>query len=70
MTIFNQFTRYLFGPPFFKAAFRGDLATIKKLIESGVDVNMKDKTGKTPLILAAQNGHQDIIELLLSKVLM
>ncbi|XP_077206190.1 fibronectin type 3 and ankyrin repeat domains protein 1 [Paroedura picta] len=37
------------------------------LIEAGADVNMKDKDGKTPLMVAALNNHEDLVQLLLEK---
>ena len=37
------------------------------LIKSGADVNAKDKDGKTTLMLAVVNGHQDLVECLLAR---
>jgi len=34
------------------------------LIDKGADVNAKDRDGKTPLSLAQEKGHNEIIELL------
>ena len=36
------------------------------LIKSGADTNVKDKDGKTVLMLAVVNGHQNLVELLLA----
>jgi ankyrin repeat protein len=38
---------------------------VKLLIEAGkVDINSKDKDDNTPLMLAAQEGSEDIVKLL------
>jgi len=37
------------------------------LARDGVDANAKHNDGWTPLILAAQNGHESVIRLLLAK---
>lgn len=49
--------------PLHEAAERGDAETIRRLGNSGLDaVNEK---GLTPLVLAVQNSHPEIVELLL-----
>lgn len=42
----------------------GDIATVKELIESGVDVNQQDEQGWTPLNWAAGKGEVGILKLL------
>ena len=37
------------------------------LFDRGANVNMQDKEGYTALMLAAQNGHTNIVEILLSR---
>lgn len=37
------------------------------LIEAGADVNIKDKDGKTPLMVAVLNNHEQLVQLLLDK---
>jgi ankyrin repeat protein len=50
-----------------RAAFSGDVAKAKKLIEAGIDINARDTFEKiTPLCLAAMQGHLAIVQLLLS----
>jgi len=44
----------------------GDLEKVKQLLESGADVNAKNKYGWTALILASEEGHKEIVELLKS----
>lgn len=50
--------------PLCNAIVKGDLATVKKFIEYGSDVN-ESKNGTTPLMLAARYNKVEIIKLLL-----
>ena len=50
---------------FCKAIVKGDLATVKRLIELGEDVNQKS-LGKTPAIYAARYNKVEILELLIA----
>lgn len=49
------------------AARLGDLDKVKQLLALGVDVNLKEKDGTTPLHLAAFYGHVPVVEYLISK---
>ncbi len=51
----------------FEAAKKGDVATVKMLVENGVDTKVADEKGLTPLIFASQNGHAQVVNLLLEK---
>ncbi len=52
--------------PLLVAAKKGDVATAKKLLDSGADVNMKSgQDGVTPLMVAAALGRLEMVELLL-----
>ena len=50
-----------------EAARKGDLNTVKVLIEKGAPVEAKTPYGQTPLYLAAMNGHEAIVEYLIAK---
>ena len=47
------------------AAFNGELAPVKSLLESSVDVNSKNDAGYSALFEAARAGHVDVARLLL-----
>jgi ankyrin repeat protein len=47
-----------------QAVVSGDRAAVQRLIRSGADVNAANRYGVTPLLLAAQRGHGDLIEAL------
>ena len=50
-----------------EAAALGNIEAVKQFLDSGTDVNAKDKTGGTPLDEAAGWGRKDIVELLIAK---
>ncbi|KAI8906913.1 ankyrin repeat protein, partial [Gorgonomyces haynaldii] len=45
----------------------GNLRQIRDMIRSGVDINQKDTFGMTALHYAAEEGHLEIVRLLLQK---
>jgi len=47
------------------AAENGDIAATKKLITEGTDVNAADSNGFTPLMVAVQEGHSEVVNILL-----
>ena len=49
------------------AARKGDAATVKKLIDEGVDVNTKFRYGATAIFYASDHGHIDVVKVLLDK---
>ena len=48
-----------------KAVKSNDVAGVKKLIEQGVNVSELDGNGDAPLVMAAYEGHNEIVKLLL-----
>ncbi len=46
---------------------RGEISIVERLIERGADVNFKESSTMTPLMVASREGHLSIAELLLSK---
>jgi ankyrin repeat protein len=49
------------------AALVGNVEAVQQHLDSGVDVNTKNKLGRTPMLYAIQGGHKEIGELLISK---
>jgi ankyrin repeat protein len=49
----------------FDAAREGDVARVKSIIAAKVDVNAKNKKGKTALMWASMNGHVEVVKALL-----
>ncbi|XP_073740780.1 fibronectin type 3 and ankyrin repeat domains protein 1 isoform X1 [Callorhinus ursinus] len=49
------------------SAVSGNQSAASVLIEAGADVNMRDKDGKTPLMVAVLNNHEALVQLLLDK---
>ena len=55
-----------FADPIHDAAFGGDVAGVQTELDKGVDVNAKREDGSTPLHGAAEGGHGEIVELLIT----
>lgn len=49
---------------FLNAAASGDVATVKKQISAGADINVKSYRGETAVMLAAMKGHTKVVEVL------
>ncbi|CAM4644910.1 unnamed protein product [Leuciscus chuanchicus] len=47
------------------SAISGNAAVASVLLQAGVDVNIRDKAGKTPLMVAVLNNHVELVKLLL-----
>ena len=52
---------------FWEAVKSGETEKIKSYIEQGADVNVRDKSGGTPLHSVAEKGHKETAELLIEK---
>ncbi len=53
--------------PLMEAAFKGDMAKLKKLLTKGADINDRDNDRSTPLMVAASQGHAAIVRELLAR---
>ena len=49
------------------AAHGGQPEIVKLLIEKGAEINAKDKSGWTALMLAARGGYPEIVKMLIEK---
>uniref|UniRef100_A0A5F9C2K0 Fibronectin type III and ankyrin repeat domains 1 n=1 Tax=Oryctolagus cuniculus TaxID=9986 RepID=A0A5F9C2K0_RABIT len=49
------------------SAVSGNQRVASLLIEAGADVNVKDRDGKTPLMVAVLNNHEELVQLLLDQ---
>jgi len=49
----------------FRVVARGNLAWTYRLIAMGADVNVRDDTGQTPLMLATAKGYADMVQVLI-----
>lgn len=50
----------------FNAVMEGRIKSVQGLIHSGVNVNVRTLSGKTPLMAASSRGYADIVQLLLN----
>lgn len=63
----RQLTRNPDTEDLFRAVRGGHADTVRSLLAtSKADVNGRDENGNTPLIVAAQNGHDDVVATLLA----
>lgn len=49
------------------AAFSGDRQDVEHHLASGVDINTRNRSGQTALMMAASAGHMEIVKLLLKR---
>jgi ankyrin repeat protein len=54
-------------PDWERASRAGDLATLKRMLRAGHDVNARDGYGQTALMRAAHAGHRDVVAWLIEK---
>lgn len=53
---------------YLKAAFNGDLDSVRRYVEAGEDINVTNKAGMSALMLAIwQDGHRNIVDYLLER---
>ncbi|MDP3561001.1 MAG: ankyrin repeat domain-containing protein [Legionellaceae bacterium] len=51
--------------PLYLSAWLGDLSAVNQAIQEGIDLNEKDKTNKTALMVAIQRNHVEIVKTLI-----
>lgn len=51
--------------PLIEAAYEGNTVQVQALLEEGANVNEKDASGRTALMIAANRGHTYVVQLLL-----
>ncbi|EAY18222.1 hypothetical protein TVAG_122880 [Trichomonas vaginalis G3] len=49
-----------------EASFKGNLKLIQYLVSCGCNIEMKDKNGNTPLIIACSSGHLEVVKYFIS----
>lgn len=64
VTIYEQF---FVEQDFQIAAAKGDIGTVRKMLDSGQDINAKDADGQTALMRATATGRLEVVQLLLEK---
>jgi hypothetical protein len=67
MVFIGESTTLAAPPDLLDAARKGDLKRVQKLLDSGVDVNQRDKTGFTALHWAAMTNKQEVAKFLIQK---
>lgn len=50
---------------FHNAAMVGDIESVRRYMNSGVNVNLQDNGGRTALLFASRNGYTEIVKLLI-----
>ncbi|MGS5086392.1 ankyrin repeat domain-containing protein [Hydrogenophaga sp. A37] len=61
----NAEARHPALPPLLQAVAEGDAEGVRRLLAQGADVNGRDGTGRSALMLAAQRGDAAMVKLLL-----
>lgn len=59
-------TSSILAQNFLTAAEQGQLETLKKCLDNGVDINVTNRQGRTAIINASLNKHYDCIEFLIN----
>lgn len=58
---------YTSDDPLHDACYAGNKDEVKRLLDQGYDVNLRDATKATPLHYAASGGHVEIVNMLLDR---
>jgi ankyrin repeat protein len=54
-------------PPLHEACWNGDIESVKKFLDQGTDINLKDPFGQTPLHVATREHRREVLRLLLDR---
>ena len=54
------------GEALIEACFNGQAREVRRLLSEGAGVNDADEKGSTPLMAASQNGHVEVVDMLLA----
>jgi uncharacterized protein len=52
---------------FFSAVNKGDIELVSRLLDSGIDVNIQEKHGRTPLMDAVINKNEELVKILVQR---
>lgn len=55
------------GTALFSAISKGRIATVKTILNQGVNVNIRTKSDQTPLMFAAHKGYADVVQFLIER---
>ena len=61
----ERFLVWLTKPKLVKRTIKGDLIEVQRLLLTGVDVDIRDRYGRTALMEACRNGDVHMVQLLL-----
>jgi len=63
--LFGELAVWWTMPRLVRAAIKGDLADVRRLLASGADVDVCDRHGRTALMEASRHGHLEMVLVLL-----
>jgi ankyrin repeat protein len=67
LTVCAQAGKQALDDQLWEAARKGDVATVKALLDKGANVNARFRYGTTALFKAAERGHTEVVKLLLER---
>lgn len=67
LTVCAQAGKQELDEQLWEAARKGDVATVKALLDKGANVNAKFRYGTTALFKAAERGHTEVVKLLIER---
>jgi ankyrin repeat protein len=64
---YRALRQYYYPATLVDACHAGDLDDARSFLDQGEDANQQNRFGETPLIMAAQNRHEDVVKLLIAR---